>query len=104
MRQLLHRLAGHADWVRAVAWSFDNTRIFTGSDDNSARIWDAATGQPTGLMFVLFPSFEYAIFNIESEELVRCTGESWRWLGLITGKDGRMDRLPAETVNPLPIA
>jgi WD40 repeat protein len=28
-----------------VAWSPDGTRVLTGSDDGSARIWDAATGK-----------------------------------------------------------
>jgi WD40 repeat protein len=32
-------------WVLAVAFSPDGTRLATGSDDNRARVWDAASGQ-----------------------------------------------------------
>jgi streptogramin lyase len=38
-------LAGHTDSVWAVAFSPDGTRILTGSGDNTARLWDAATGK-----------------------------------------------------------
>jgi hypothetical protein len=38
----------HAASVTAVAWSPDGTRVATGSLDNTARVWDAATGQPIG--------------------------------------------------------
>jgi len=37
-------LAGHTNAVTAVAFSSDGTRVLTGSADNSARLWDAATG------------------------------------------------------------
>ncbi|WP_432246638.1 trypsin-like peptidase domain-containing protein [Streptomyces sanyensis] len=43
-------LAGHTDWVRAVAVGLAGDRdiIATGSDDGRVRIWDAVTGQPIG--------------------------------------------------------
>ena len=31
--------------VKAVAFAPDGTRILTGSSDNTARLWDAATGR-----------------------------------------------------------
>ena len=36
----------HEAQVLAVAYSSDGRRVLTGSADNSARLWDAATGRP----------------------------------------------------------
>ena len=38
-------LAGHADWIRAVAFSPDGSKLATASDDRTAKVWDAATGE-----------------------------------------------------------
>src|SRR5437764_447015 len=38
-------LAGHTDAVAAAAFSPDGKRVLTGSEDRSARLWDAATGK-----------------------------------------------------------
>jgi WD40 repeat protein len=38
-------LAGHAAEVTVAAFSPDGTRIVTASADNTARIWDAASGR-----------------------------------------------------------
>ncbi|NKE62888.1 hypothetical protein FXN61_41670 [Lentzea sp. PSKA42] len=44
-------LRGHADWIRAVAWSQDGRSLLTASWDGTARVWDSATsGQRTALL------------------------------------------------------
>jgi WD40 repeat protein/serine/threonine protein kinase len=39
-------LYGHTSSVRCVAFSADGTRIATGGDDRTAKVWDARTGTP----------------------------------------------------------
>ena len=42
---LLLPLSGHIDDIYWAEWSPDEHRILTGSFDNTARVWDAATGE-----------------------------------------------------------
>ena len=41
----LRTFSGHNDWVNSAAYSPDGKQIVTASADQTARIWDAATGQ-----------------------------------------------------------
>ena len=41
----LMALRGHEDWVLALAYAPDGTRIATGSRDGTAKIWDARGGE-----------------------------------------------------------
>jgi len=38
-------LRGHSGAVESVAWSPDGTRLATGSQDGTAKVWDALSGQ-----------------------------------------------------------
>ena len=35
---------GHTGWIMSVAWNSDGTKIVSGSDDRTIKIWDAITG------------------------------------------------------------
>ncbi|HEY2743047.1 MAG TPA: hypothetical protein VGL86_00430, partial [Polyangia bacterium] len=43
-------LEGHTGGVRAAAWSRDGRRVVTGSDDETARVWDAAGGKTLAIL------------------------------------------------------
>jgi WD40 repeat protein/serine/threonine protein kinase len=40
-------LRGHAGGVMSVAWSPDGTRLASGSNDGTVKVWEAATGKDT---------------------------------------------------------
>jgi flagellar biosynthesis GTPase FlhF len=44
----LNRFQGHQSTVNSVAFSPDGSRIVSGSDDKTLRLWDARTGQAIG--------------------------------------------------------
>jgi hypothetical protein len=43
-------LAGHGSIINAIAFSDDGTHLITGSDDHTARVWDASTGATTAVL------------------------------------------------------
>ncbi|MGX7825327.1 pentapeptide repeat-containing protein [Actinokineospora sp. 24-640] len=96
------RLRGHSGAVQAAAWSPDGTRILTGSADGSARVWDAATGRTCDIAFVQLDRDEVAVYRPVTNTVIGCTPGAWRWLGWSVLRDGRLDRLPAETFGELP--
>jgi len=44
-RQQVAELRGHTDYVHAVAWSPDGTRLVSGSGDFTVRVWDSLSVQ-----------------------------------------------------------
>ncbi|MFN7899359.1 MAG: WD40 repeat domain-containing protein [Synechococcaceae cyanobacterium] len=45
-RSWIAALQGHTNSVNSVAFSPDGSRLVSGSDDNTLRLWNAATGKP----------------------------------------------------------
>jgi len=43
-RRLIFELEGHTTYVRALSFSCDGKILFSGSQDNTVRIWDMGTG------------------------------------------------------------
>ena len=41
---LIRTFTGHTDDVLSVAFSPDGSKVLTGSDDNTAKLWDVSTG------------------------------------------------------------
>jgi WD40 repeat protein len=44
---LLNTLKGHTDYVYSVAITPDGTKIVSGSDDNTIKVWDLNNGSNT---------------------------------------------------------
>jgi WD40 repeat protein len=44
----LRTLSGHKGGVWAVAYSPDGTRIYSGSEDQTVKVWDSETGAEIG--------------------------------------------------------
>jgi WD40 repeat protein len=45
-KRLSHSFDGHAGTVRALAFNKDGSRLFSGADDGTVRIWDATASAP----------------------------------------------------------
>ena len=43
--KLLYKLQHNLDAVNSIAWSFDGQRLVSGSNDNTAQVWDATDGE-----------------------------------------------------------
>jgi WD40 repeat protein len=41
---LIHTLAGHTDWIWAIACSADGRTLFSAGEDRTIRVWDLTTG------------------------------------------------------------
>lgn len=85
----------------SVGFSPDGTRIVSGGD-GSVCVWEAATGEPTAWRIEQLAPGELARWDAASGQLLGATPGAWRWLGYPIVVDGRMSRLPAETLGLLP--
>ena len=86
-------LAGHRFGVTAAQWSPDGTRIITGSEDATVRLWDASTGEMTGPFFCFLPDGGVAVLDAASLGLRAGSEGVWDFLARPEIVDGRLTRV-----------
>jgi eukaryotic-like serine/threonine-protein kinase len=82
----LERLLVHGDKVAAVAFSPDSTRVLTGSADRTARLWDAATGQPLGEPLRHEGAVNGVAFSPDGKRLLTASDGTARWWDAASGQ------------------
>jgi hypothetical protein len=74
-------MLGHTDWVEAVAWSPDGTRLASASNDGSVRIWDPRTGEEAFVLRGNGARFHAVSWHPDGAQLaaVSSDGQVWIW-------------------------
>ena len=75
----------HASWIVAAAFSPDGARLLTFSIDQSARLWDAATGSPAAPPLEHASPVESAAFSADGARLVTVADRAARVWDAATG-------------------
>jgi WD40 repeat protein len=70
------RLTGHDSAVYSAVFSPDGSRIVTASQDNTARTWDAATGEEIAVLRGHQGSVNSAAFNSDGSRIVTASADS----------------------------
>ena len=47
MELFSEKVNAHSDWIRSVAFSPDGTKIVSGSDDKTIKVWDFGAPEPS---------------------------------------------------------
>lgn len=68
--KLILTLKGHNNIVTSVCFSPDNTRIISGSWDNTARIWDSNTGECINTLFDHTGTITSVCFSPDGNKIV----------------------------------
>jgi len=75
MGQEIRTFHGHTWWVWSVAFSPDGRQILTGSDDGTAKIWDAQTGQEIGTISGHTASVNSVLFSTDGRTLLTASDD-----------------------------
>jgi WD40 repeat protein len=67
---MLRTMFGHSDRIRAARFSPDGRRVVTASDDHTARIWAAQTGNPIGYVMKHEGPVTSASFSFDGRRVV----------------------------------
>jgi WD40 repeat protein len=96
-------LQGHASGIRACAWFPDGTRLLSGSEDNTLKVWDAASGREL-MTLVLGPDGQTAALDFEHGRILAASPEAWRFVTwcYFDEETQRLRLLPADHFEPLP--
>ncbi|WP_146066313.1 WD40 repeat domain-containing protein, partial [Candidatus Venteria ishoeyi] len=70
------RVVGHTDRVFAVAYSPDGSRIVSGSDDTSLKIWDAKTGVELNTLSKHSDSVNAVAYSPDGSRIVSASGDN----------------------------
>ena len=72
---------GHNDFVDAVVWSPDGTRLASAGIDNSVRVWDPRTGEETFVLRGNCGMFHDVSWHPDGAQLAAASndGQLWVW-------------------------
>ena len=71
-------LRGHEDSVNSGFFSPDGTRVVTASDDNTARVWDAASGEELAVLEGHENFVRFAAFSPDGTQVVTASWDGTR--------------------------
>ena len=63
MELLCERTNAHSDWVKAVAFSPDGTKIVSGSDDGTLKVWNY-------IVLINWSRQDHLMFNVTTQRFV----------------------------------
>lgn len=99
-------LAGHTYWVKACAWSPDETQIVSGAYDGTVRVWDANSGKPVRIFELAdnqgVVAFAFsATFSSDGKQIIAATTNGVMIWNL---NDGKLVRQIGNQMTPYPLA
>jgi hypothetical protein len=73
-------MRGHNDYVQAVVWSPDGTRLASAGLDNSVRVWDPRTGEETIVLRGNAGFFNDVSWHLDGAQLAAACSDGLLWI------------------------